>query len=132
MRACVCVCLHGLPACLYIYIYIYIYIYLCTLIFIQKELETLQALHNIDSVKLKDVEEHFAEVKEAYLAITKNQRLKTEELSRQKKELDERVKCSTKIQAIWRGHLQRTGFTQKKTKKENKKGGKKKGGKKNK
>jgi len=97
---------------------------------LQDELENEHHLHNIELNNLKQMEEHFAKLKEEYDIIVEEKHRQQKEAARQKKEEKERLRCCIKIQAAWRGYLYRTGFIGKKSKKDKK--DKKKGGKKKK
>ena len=92
----------------------------------QDELEDLRFLHSIDLKNLAEMDERFAALKTEYDIIVEEKRRILEEETRRKKEELEQSRCCLKIQAVYRGHLHRTGFYEKKGKKDKK--GKKKGG----
>ncbi|EPZ32374.1 hypothetical protein O9G_002214 [Rozella allomycis CSF55] len=89
----------------------------------QNEIEETSAMYREEKAQLQELEQRFADIKKEYDFIVEQQRIAEE--AEKKKQEDEKIMISAaiKIQALWRGHIERK--KQKKAKSKQPKSGKK-------
>ncbi|KAE8634137.1 hypothetical protein XENTR_v10002210 [Xenopus tropicalis] len=91
----------------------------------QDELEELEAEYNLEKAQLAEVQEKLAVMEEEYIQIMEERRLAKLRMEEEERELANKNRAATVIQAHWKGYLVRQSMKSKKKKKKGKGKGKK-------